>query len=140
MTQYKYVVNVNDLEKALPSKPSEEKPLPTGASRTPPKGYPERKSQYASPNEWKYPLDTEKHVRAAMSYFSKPENHNIYNPGQRVSIAKRICAAAKKYNIDDSGFRKKFNLDNPNIDAEKACKPFKGEGMGQGQGQKYRED
>ena len=46
------------LQKALPEKPATERPLPTGAHRTPPKGYPEKRSQYAIPSEYKYPIDT----------------------------------------------------------------------------------
>lgn len=92
--------NKGKVEKALPSKPAEDKPLPTGAHRTPPKGYPKKKSQYGIPSEYKYPLDTEKHVRAAMAYFSKHQGQ--YEPHERVTIWKRILQAAKKFGIEAS--------------------------------------
>jgi hypothetical protein len=88
------------LQKALPEKPSKEKPLPTGAHRTPPKGYPEKRSQYAIPSEYKYPLDTAKHVRAAIVYFTK--HRGQYSLDEQKSIWKRIIRAAKKFGIEVS--------------------------------------
>jgi len=90
------------LQKGLPEKPSKDKPLPTGAHRTPPKGYPKKKKQYGIPSEYKYPLDTGKHVRAAMAYFSKPKNYKKYSPEERKAIWKRIIRAAKKLGIEVS--------------------------------------
>lgn len=78
------------------------KPIENGAHRTPPKGYPKEKSQYAIPSEYKYPLDTEKHVRAAMGYFSKPKNASIYSKEEQKSIWNRIKRAAKKMGIEVS--------------------------------------
>jgi len=102
-------VKENVVEKALPEKPSEKKPLPTGASRTPPKGYPESRKEYAIPSEYKYPLDTEKHVRAAIAYFGKPENHGQYSKDEQKSIAGKMILAAKKYGIEVSDeFKSKF--------------------------------
>ena len=92
----------NGINKALPSKPDEDEPLPVGAHRTPPKGYPKDKWEYADPHNYKYPLDTEKHVRAAISYFSKPENYEKYSKDERKTIWKRILRAAKKYGIEVS--------------------------------------
>lgn len=90
-----YVIKSN-----LPGKPLGEKPLPTGAHRSPPKGYPEKRTEYASPNEYKYPLDTEAHVRAAISYFSMPKNSAKYGSEERKAIWKRIVRAAKKTGIE----------------------------------------
>lgn len=67
----------------------------------PPKGYPKREGQYAAPG-YKYPIDTEAHVRAAISYFSKPKNYQVYSPGQRTEIWGKIKAAAKKFGIEVS--------------------------------------
>ncbi len=75
--------------KALPEKPAKNKPLPTGAHQTPPKGYPKKRSQYASPREYKYPLDTEKQVRAAISYFSMPKNSSNYSPEEQNAICRK---------------------------------------------------
>lgn len=71
-----------------------------GGSKTPPKGYPESKKQYADPANFKYPLDTEKHVRAAISYFSKPKNAGVYSGEQQRAIWGRIKSAAKKLGIE----------------------------------------
>ena len=71
--------------------------------KKPPKKYREggatKRSDYADPDNWKYPIDTEAHVRAALSYFSKPANANKYPPAKRKTIWNRILAAARKYNI-----------------------------------------
>jgi len=86
----------------LPPKPDEDEPLPVGAHRTPPRGYPKERSKYASPNEYKYPIDTEEHVRAAISYFSMPKNYSKYSHEERRAIWKRIVRAAKKFGIEVS--------------------------------------
>jgi len=92
----KYVI------KALPKKPEKKKPLPSGAHRRPPKGYPDEREKYAIPGWYAYPLDTEKHVRAAISYFSMPRNYSKFTPEERRSIWKRILRAAKKFGIEVS--------------------------------------
>jgi len=58
-----------------------------------------RRAQYAVPQEFKYPIDTEAHVRAAISYFSKPGNANVYSESEQKTIWGRIKRAAKKYKI-----------------------------------------
>lgn len=74
-----------------------------GGHKTPPKEYREggatRKKQYADPANYKYPIDTEVHVRAAISYFSKPKNAAVYSPAQQKAIWGRIRAAAKRMGI-----------------------------------------
>ncbi len=47
-------------------------------------------------------IDTEEHVRAAISYFAKSDNYNKYKPAERTSIAKRILSAAKRFEIEVS--------------------------------------
>ncbi len=75
------------------------KKLSEGEHQTPPKGYPEDKDDYAVPEFYLFPIDTEEHVRAALSYFDKhawkPEEH-------KKKAAKRILEAAKKFKIDVS--------------------------------------
>jgi cation transport regulator ChaB len=71
-------------------------------NKSPPKGYPTSKSQYADPERYKYPLDTEKHVRAALSYWSKPANRKGYSAEEKRKIWNRILRACKKYNIEVS--------------------------------------
>jgi|WetSurMetagenome_2_1015567.scaffolds.fasta_scaffold10886_4 mannose-6-phosphate isomerase-like protein (cupin superfamily) len=85
------------LHKALPPKP--ENIEDSNAHKTPPEGYPEQKKEYGSPNEYKYPLDTEEHVRAALAYFSKPKNYGMYSNEERKAIWARIVKAAKRLNI-----------------------------------------
>lgn len=66
------------------------------------KGYPKEQTteNYAVPELYKYPLDTEAHVRAAISYFSMPRNYTKFKPEERKLIWKRIVRAAKKYGIE----------------------------------------
>jgi len=89
-SQIDFVLNVLAKEKSKPKKP--------------PKKYREggatKRSDYADPDNWKYPIDTEAHVRAAISYFSKPANANKYSKSQQSAIWSRIKAAAKKYGIE----------------------------------------
>jgi len=74
--------------------------------KTPPKKYRETgaksRSDYADPDNYKYPIHTEENVRAALSYFSKPANANKYPPAKRKQIWNRILAAARKYKIEIS--------------------------------------
>ena len=55
--------------------------------------------KFADTANRKYPLDTEKRVRAAVSYFSKPSNARKYPLSERKKIWSRITRAAKKYRI-----------------------------------------
>lgn len=77
-----------------------------GAADKPPKKYRETgaksRSDYADPDNYKYPIHTEKNVRAALSYFSKPANAKKYPPAKRKSIWNKILAAARKYKIEIS--------------------------------------
>ena len=70
-----------------------------GAPKSPPKGYPTSKGKYADPTNFKYPLDSEAHVRAALAYFSKASNRSGYSPQEQKFMWKRIIAATKKYDI-----------------------------------------
>jgi len=56
-------------------------------------------SLFADRANRKYPLDTEKRVRAALSYFSKPANARKYPLSERKKIWSRITRAAKRYGI-----------------------------------------
>lgn len=89
-----------EIFKALPAKPPKEEPLSRGAHRTAPKGYPKEKKLYADPNNYKYPLDTYDHVRAAIGYFSKPKNNQLYSAEERKAIWGRIKSAAKKHGVE----------------------------------------
>jgi len=74
------------------------------AADTPPKKYREggatKRSDYADPENYKYPIDTKAHVRAAISYFSNPKNAGKYSKSKQKSIWSRIKRAAKKFKIE----------------------------------------
>jgi hypothetical protein len=80
-------------------RPAPHKPLPPGAHRTPPKGYPTDRNQYADPATYTYPIDTPEHVRAAISYLSKPKNAGRYTRAEQSRMWQRIRAAAKRWGI-----------------------------------------
>lgn len=69
---------------------------------SPPKGYPEKKSQYADPANFKYPIDTQEHVRAAWSYINKAKNAGEYSSSDLAKVKSRIKSAGKKYGINFS--------------------------------------
>ena len=62
----------------------------------PPKGYPKDQSLYADPENWRYPLHTSWHARAARRYFDDPSNRNKYTPEEQEYIDSRIDQALKK--------------------------------------------
>jgi hypothetical protein len=53
---------------------------------------------YQADGKARYPLD-EKHIHAALSYFSKPKNQEPYTPAQVKSIWGRIKSAASKLGV-----------------------------------------
>jgi hypothetical protein len=58
-------------------------------------------SQYACPRDRKLPINDAAHVRNAMARFNQVES-KFCHP----AVARRILAAAKKYGIDVSDFKK----------------------------------
>jgi hypothetical protein len=57
---------------------------------------------YADPVNKAYPIDSEKHVRAAWSYLNMPKNAAKYSAKDVATMKGRIKAAGKKYGIDFS--------------------------------------
>ena len=57
---------------------------------------------YADERNKKYPVDTEKHIRAAWSYINMPRNSKKYKSGELSAIKRKIAAAWKRV-IDKSG-------------------------------------
>lgn len=57
---------------------------------------------YQDDKKPRYPVDTEKHIRAAWSYIHKQHNRSMYTAGQLAQIKARIVAAWKK-TIDSDG-------------------------------------
>lgn len=64
--------------------------------KSPPKGYPQDRSQYAVPEDYEFPID-EKHIHAAIGYF---HTHRFKDEAQKKRAAKRILSAAKKYGVE----------------------------------------
>lgn len=56
--------------------------------------------KFADPVNNKYPIDSEKHVRAAWSYINHKDNASKYDKDEVKLIKKRIKDAAKKYDIE----------------------------------------
>ena len=56
---------------------------------------------YADPEDGKYPIDSEAHVRAALSYINMPKNYDKLGE-KAAAVKKRIVAAAKKLGIEVS--------------------------------------
>lgn len=48
----------------------------------------------------RYPIDSEKHVRAAWAYINVADNASRYKPSQLQHVKARIRAAMKKHGID----------------------------------------
>lgn len=89
-------IYLQSLEMKQSKQPSEKE----SGHKSPPKDYPEDRNQYADPTNYKYPLDTEEHARAALAYFSKSENREEYTAEEQEFIWNRIYAACKKFKID----------------------------------------
>jgi len=58
--------------------------------------------EFADPVNKKYPIDSEKHVRAAWSYINQEHNAVKYDKDDLKLIRNRIKRAAKRYDIEIS--------------------------------------
>jgi len=63
----------------------------------PPKGYPKNQSLYADPENWRYPLHTPWHAKAARRYFNDWPNRSKYTEDERAYIDWRINQAIEKF-------------------------------------------
>jgi hypothetical protein len=70
--------------------------LKQGDHDSAPAGYPRDRNDYADPEHWAFPIQTEAHVRAALAYFTK---HKWDTPAAKKKAAVRILTAASKYGI-----------------------------------------
>ncbi len=61
---------------------------------SPPEGYPKDRDQYADPANYKYPIDTAEHVRAAWDYIHVAKNRREYNLAELAYMERRIKSAA----------------------------------------------
>jgi hypothetical protein len=58
--------------------------------------------EFADPVNKKYPIDSEKHVRAAWSYINHEDNARKYDRDELSTIKERIKRAAKKHGVEIS--------------------------------------
>jgi len=65
----------------------------------PPQGYPKDPDKYADPANWKYPVHTPFHARAARRYFNDPRNRVKYTPEEQAYIDKKINEALEKFGV-----------------------------------------
>ena len=73
--------------------------LKQGDHDSAPAGYPRDRNDYADPDNWAFPINTEARVRSALSYFDK---HKWATPADKKRAAVRILTAAHKYGIQIS--------------------------------------
>lgn len=65
----------------------------------PPQGYPKDSEKYADPANWKYPVHTPFHARAARRYFNDPRNRAKYTPEEQAFIDKKINEALERFGV-----------------------------------------
>jgi len=65
----------------------------------PPDRYPKDPEKYADPANWKYPVHTPFHARAARRYFNKPENRAKYAPEEQAYIDRKINEALERFGV-----------------------------------------
>lgn len=63
----------------------------------PPKGYPKDQAVYADPANWRYPLHTPWHAKAARRYFDEYSNRGKYAREEQAYIDSRINQALEKF-------------------------------------------
>lgn len=66
--------------------------------KSPPKGYPQNRSQYGDPDNYKYPLDTPERIMAAMRYYNQGDQQSAggYTDAQWKAVGRRIVTALNK--------------------------------------------
>src|SRR2546429_726241 len=65
----------------------------------PPQGYPKDPDKYADPANWKYPVHTPFHARAARRYFNEPRNRVKYTPEEQAYIDKKINESLERFGV-----------------------------------------
>jgi len=84
----------------------------------PPKGYPKDQAVYADPENWRYPLHTSWHAKAARRYFDESSNRNKYTPEEQAYIDGRINQALEK--IGKAGPSTKVRRPPPKVPSRRA--------------------
>ncbi len=67
----------------------------------PPKGYPKDQSSYADPENWRYPLHTSWHAKAARRYFDDSSNRGKYTGEEQAYMDSRINQALERFGKND---------------------------------------
>src|SRR3989442_1005141 len=65
----------------------------------PPQGYPKDPEKYGDPANWKYPIHTPFHARAARRYFNEPRNRAKYTPEEQAYVDKKINEALEWFGV-----------------------------------------
>ncbi len=65
----------------------------------PREGYPKDPEKYGDPANWKYPVHTPFHARAARRYFNDPRNRAKYTPEEQAYIDKKINEALERFGV-----------------------------------------
>lgn len=65
----------------------------------PPQGYPKDPDKYGDPANWKYPVHTPFHARAARRYFNEPRNRAKYTPEEQAYVDKKINEALERFGV-----------------------------------------
>ena len=69
----------------------------------PPKGYPKDPEEYADAENWRYPLHTSWHAKAARRYFDDQSNRGKYHEAEQEYIDWRIDQALQKFGAKTQG-------------------------------------
>ena len=102
MTDFKKKVKESDgklLKSTLFWACMEKSHLKQGDHDSAPAGYPRDRNDYADPDNWAFPINTEARVKSALAYFDK---HKWATPADKKRAATRIMTAASKYGIQVS--------------------------------------
>src|SRR2546427_1374758 len=65
----------------------------------PPQGYAKDPEKYGDQANWKYPVHTPFHARAARRYFNEPRNRAKYTPEEQAYIDKKINEALERFGV-----------------------------------------
>jgi len=65
----------------------------------PREGYPKHPERYADPANWKYPVHTPFHARAARRYFNDPRNRGKYSDAEQAYIDRKINEALTHFGV-----------------------------------------
>jgi len=65
----------------------------------PPEGWPKDPEKYGDPRNWKYPVHSPFHARAARRYFSEPRNREKYDEAEQAYVDRKIHDALAKFGV-----------------------------------------